>query len=193
MKYSFSITRLPFALLLALLAVAHSCKENPTAPTQPDPKRTIALATADSSLHEIWLRLSLPDSLSGRSIKLFRNDTLRYTFDLSNRDTVVMDSGLALGTRYTYRALRTDNTRTLDSAEATTATMPVPATPLCGELTRSAQVQLGSKMCVSSTILVFGSLDELTAINTTPPVLMDISGITSESSGPIKDKQVFQS
>jgi len=112
-------------LFIALLAlVAHSCKDNaPTTPT-PEPQRLLTLTTADSSLHEIWLRLSLPDSLSGRSVKIYRNDTLRFAFDLVRRDTVLMDSGLALGTRYTYRAVRLDKARTLDSTQVSTATMP---------------------------------------------------------------------
>ncbi len=112
-------------LFIALLAlVAHSCKENaPTTPT-PEPQRTLTLSVADTSLHEIWLRLSLPDLLSGRTVKIYRNDTLRFAFDLVRRDTVLMDSGLALGTRYTYRAVRLDKARALDSAQVSTATMP---------------------------------------------------------------------
>lgn len=112
-----------FIALLALLFV-HSCNNEPPSAPTPEPQRTLTLSVADTSLHEIWLRVVLPDSLSGRTVKIYRNDTLRFAFELSRRDTVVMDSGLALGTRYAYRALRLENTRALDSAQVSTATMP---------------------------------------------------------------------
>ncbi|MCS6989091.1 MAG: hypothetical protein NZM06_06185 [Chloroherpetonaceae bacterium] len=115
---------LAFVLPLALLAFANSCKDQPPTTPTPEPQRAIALSLADSSLREIWLRLSLPDSLAGRTVKLFRNDALLCQITLARRDTVVMDSGLALGASYAYRAIRYDGARALDSANLATATMP---------------------------------------------------------------------
>lgn len=118
--------KVSLASLVALLALlfVHSCNDEPPTAPAPDPERALTLTVADSSLHEIWLRVALPDSLSGRTVKIYRNDTLRFAFDLVRRDTVVLDSGLALGTPYAYRALRLENTRALDSTQLSTATMP---------------------------------------------------------------------
>ncbi len=97
MKYSFSITRLPFALLLALLAVAHSCKETaPSAPTVPEPPlppqpvQTISLTVVDSASIEAWLKLSMPDTVKERRYRLYLNDSLIWQATLTKPDTLML-------------------------------------------------------------------------------------------------------
>ncbi len=112
--------------LFALLAfIAYSCKEpSPTAPA-PEPQRNLLLTVADSSLREIWLQLSLPDTFSGRTIRLFRNNQLVRTFSVAGLDTLVLDSLLTPNQQYSYRVERVLDTVRLAAAELICTTLSI--------------------------------------------------------------------
>jgi hypothetical protein len=115
-------------LFIALLAlVANNCKEeSPTnLPLPPEPQRQVQLTLLDAHTQELWLQLSLPDTFSGRTVRLFRNNHLIKTFSVAGSDTLVLDSLLTPNQRYIYRVERVLDTVRLAVAELVCATLPI--------------------------------------------------------------------
>jgi hypothetical protein len=115
-------------LFIALLAlVANNCKEeSPTnLPLPPEPQRQVQLTLLDAHTQELWLQLSLPDTFSGRTVRLFRNNHLIKTFSVAGSDTLVLDSLLTPNQQYIYRVERVLDTVRLAVAELVCATLPI--------------------------------------------------------------------
>jgi len=115
-------------LFIALLAlVANNCKEESPTNLLPPPElqRQVQLTLLDAHTQELWLQLSLPDTFSGRTIRLFRNNHLIKTFSVAGSDTLVLDSLLTPNQQYIYRVERVLDTVRLAVAELVCATLPI--------------------------------------------------------------------
>jgi len=115
-------------LFIALLAlVANNCKEESPTNLLPPPElqRQVQLTLLDAHTQELWLQLSLPDTFSGRTVRLFRNNHLIKTFSVAGSDTLVLDSLLTPNQQYIYRVERVLDTVRLAVAELVCATLPI--------------------------------------------------------------------
>lgn len=115
-------------LFIALLAlVADNCKEESPTNLLPPPElqRQVQLTLLDAHTQELWLQLSLPDTCSGRTVRLFRNNHLIKTFSVAGSDTLVLDSLLTPNQQYIYRVERVLDTVRLAVAELVCATLPI--------------------------------------------------------------------
>jgi hypothetical protein len=95
------------------------CKKDPpvTPPIEPPPyQQSIFLSIADSGLTEVYLLLSMTDTLPPRGFEIFRNNSKILTGSLFGNETTLVDVTAQMNTAYTYQAFRVDNTLMKDSS-----------------------------------------------------------------------------
>ncbi len=64
----------------------------------------LALAVEDVSCTEAWIKLGASGTELPASVKLYANDTLKQTLELTTLDTLIYDEGLLPNRAYAYRA-----------------------------------------------------------------------------------------
>lgn len=68
----------------------------------------ISLTIVDVSSTELWLKLSMPDTLSGRNFTLYRNNTPVRSGAIWGKDTLLSERDLQPKQSYAYHAVRGD-------------------------------------------------------------------------------------
>ena len=69
-----------------------------------NPNRTLNLTVEDASCTEAWIKLNETNAELPASVKLYANDTLKQTLELTTADTLIYDEGLLPNRAYAYRA-----------------------------------------------------------------------------------------
>ncbi len=64
----------------------------------------LTLTVEDVSCTEAWIKLSASGTELPASVKLYANDTLKQTLELTSADTLIYDEGLLPNRAYAYRA-----------------------------------------------------------------------------------------
>lgn len=109
--------------VVSLLFCVLSC--NTTEPPPPPPAQplpTITLGIEDAGVTEVWLRVSMPETVTQRMFTLFRDGNPIDTVVLTAADSVLVNEGLFPNQQYTYQAFRTADSLTLDSTGAVPVT-----------------------------------------------------------------------
>jgi len=101
-----------FASLFDLL----TCETTEVPPPPPDVP-TITLTVEDVGVTEVWLRVSMPDTVTERMFTLLRDGIPIDTSFLMTIDSVLVDEGLLPNHTYSYRALRFADTLVVDSTD----------------------------------------------------------------------------
>ncbi len=104
-----------------ILSLLHlNCKkEPPVVPPEEKPpvyQQSIFLSVADSGLTEIYLKLSITDSLLPRGFSLYRNNAQILSGSLFGKETTLVDTAAQFNSGYSYRAFRLDNSLRKDSS-----------------------------------------------------------------------------
>ena len=102
-------------LLLGLSFLLHSCTETIDPP--PPSTNVIQLSLQEASYSKAFLKITLPDTLTPRSVVLKRNGTVVATLLMQKRDTIIVDSNLVPKTTYTYLALRMRDTTAIEQSQ----------------------------------------------------------------------------
>ncbi len=89
-----------------------------------NPNRTLNLTVEDASCTEAWIKLNETNAGLPASVKLYANDTLKQTLELTTADTLIYDEGLLPNRAYAYRAeLIKPQKPTVKSQTVTVATL----------------------------------------------------------------------
>ena len=102
-------------LLLGLSFLLHSCTETIDPP--PPSTNVIQLSLQEASYSKAFLKITLPDTLTPRSVVLKRNGTVVASLLMQKRDTIIVDSNLVPKTTYTYLALRLRDTTAIEQSQ----------------------------------------------------------------------------
>jgi hypothetical protein len=96
------------------------CKDDPPVvpPIDPPYTQTIFLSVADSGLTEVYLSLSMSDTLPPRGFEIFRNNNKVLSGSLFGKETTLVDTTAILNTAYTYQAFRIEDAIRTDSSAA---------------------------------------------------------------------------
>jgi hypothetical protein len=117
MKTHSLIAHIGFLTFFSLLQI--TCKKDPPVvpPIEPPPyAQSIFLAIADSGLTEVYLSLSMSDTLPPRGFEIFRNNSKILSGSLFGKETTLVDTTAIMNTSYTYQAFRVDNAMRTDSS-----------------------------------------------------------------------------
>jgi hypothetical protein len=117
MKTHSLIAHIGFLTVFSLLQI--TCKKDPPVvpPIEPPPyAQSIFLAIADSGLTEVYLSLSMTDTLPPRGFEIFRNNNKVLSGSLFGKETTLVDTTAILNTENTYQAFRVDNALRTDSS-----------------------------------------------------------------------------
>jgi hypothetical protein len=110
------------AMLLILVSsfsfMQMDCKDDPpiVPPIDPPYTQSIFLSVADSGLTEVYLTLSMTDTLPPRGFEIFRNNNKVLSGSLFGKETTLVDTTAILNTSYTYQAFRVDDVLRKDSS-----------------------------------------------------------------------------
>jgi len=93
-----------FCSQIILTAAISSCKkDNPVVPPPPEPPKTVTLSLVDVSCTEAFIKVAAADSVLPVHIILTRDDNSLNSFNLTQSDTVIIDTTLQPNTTYTYQ------------------------------------------------------------------------------------------
>jgi len=95
-------------LFISLLFTLQSC-HSPTAPNN-----GLSLTTADVVCTEVWLKLDFTDSPSGGQYEITRDGNIVLSGNLSQTDTVIVDTTVHPSKSYTYIAYKKQNGKTVE-------------------------------------------------------------------------------
>ena len=110
------------------------CKDPPPAPPPPYAS-SVQLTLDDTGVTEAWLRLKFTDASLPRTFSLERAGHTTLSGTLVGQDTLLVDTGMAPGASYTYKALRLIGTaRTDSSTPLQITTMDTPSHAISWEL-----------------------------------------------------------
>ena len=115
-------TRL-LAALTTVLLLQLGCKKDPPVvpPIEPPPyQQTVFLSVADSGLTEVYLKLSMTDTLPPREYSILRNNVQILSGSLFGRETTLVDTTAQRNTSYFYQAFRQENAINKDSSNTVT-------------------------------------------------------------------------
>ncbi|MFA6468853.1 MAG: hypothetical protein WCW35_08135 [Bacteroidota bacterium] len=115
-------TRLLVALTTVIL-LQFGCKKDPPVipPIEPPPyQQTIFLSVVDSGLTEVYLKLSMTDTLPPREYSILRNNVQILSGSLFGRETTLVDTTAQRNTSYFYQAFRLEKTLHKDSSKIVT-------------------------------------------------------------------------
>jgi len=120
MSYSRCIVSVVFFLL-----VAFACrKEAPPCLTCPPPYvQTVFLDTLSVDVTEVLLRVRAIDTSGAAEVSVYRDSVPVFTGQPSRGDTTLLDTALAPGRLYSYKAYRLQNTQRIDSVVLAVRTM----------------------------------------------------------------------
>jgi hypothetical protein len=116
MKTKSFIANIVFVLFFSLMQI--TCKNDPPVvpPIDPPYSQSIFLSVADSGLTEVYLTLSMTDTLPPRGFEIFRNNNKVLSGSLFGKETTLVDTTAILNTTYTYQAFRVDDVLRKDSS-----------------------------------------------------------------------------
>jgi hypothetical protein len=116
MKTKSFTANIVFVLFFSLMQI--TCKSDPPVvpPIDPPYSQTIFLSVADSGLTEVYLSLSMADTLPPRVFELFRNNNKILSGSLFGKETTLVDTTALLNTSYYYQAFRLENVTRKDSS-----------------------------------------------------------------------------
>jgi hypothetical protein len=116
MKTKSFIANIVFVLFFSLMQI--TCKSDPPVvpPIDPPYSQTIFLSVADSGLTEVYLLLSMTDTLPPRGFEIFRNNNKVLSGSLFGKETTLVDTTAILNTAYIYQAFRVENAMRTDSS-----------------------------------------------------------------------------
>ncbi len=114
---------LPFLLLTTILIItATSC--NMFNEPEGGNGGSLTLTVEDASCTEAWIKLNETNAELPASVKLYANDSLKQTLELTTADTLIYDEGLLPNRSYAYRAeLIKPQKPTVKSQTVTAATL----------------------------------------------------------------------
>ena len=117
-------TCMPKLLLLLCLAYPLSCDtiELPP-PPPPAPGPSISMSAEDIGVTEVWLRVSIPDTVQSRQFIIMRDNEFISAGVLLTNDTIVADIGLLPNSTHVYHAYRLLDSTAVDSTAILTVTI----------------------------------------------------------------------
>ncbi len=110
-KFSLQLAPLGFLLVIILLVFSQFSCKSPTAPSS-----SLSLTAADVVCTEVWLKLDFADSPTGGNYEITRDGNIVLSGNLSNADTVLVDTTVLPSNSYTYIAYRMQNSKTVEQS-----------------------------------------------------------------------------
>ncbi len=119
-KFTFFVSAILMLILSSIGVVSCNMFNEP----ERNPNRTLNLTVEDASCTEAWIKLNETNAELPASVKLYANDSLKQTLELTSADTLIYDEGLLPNRAYAYRAeLIKPQKPTVKSQTVTAATL----------------------------------------------------------------------
>ncbi|GJQ61143.1 MAG: hypothetical protein SCALA702_01960 [Melioribacteraceae bacterium] len=111
--------KMPIVLLLIMVVAHISCHSVEPADivddVEPEIEANLKIELDEHTLNEMWLKISISDTLTDNRIKFYRDDSLDKEMRLSGLDTILHYEGLPQSTMYSWKGILLKEDKIVDS------------------------------------------------------------------------------